>query len=68
MEWPLTLAATAVLAAFSAFCGWKGSRPPDIHRGPRLAPWHFLMMLGAVGVMLMVVHMLNLAGLKTGRN
>ncbi|HTK33710.1 MAG TPA: hypothetical protein VL358_00305 [Caulobacteraceae bacterium] len=67
MEWPVTLAVTLALAVFAALCGWAGSRPPDPRRGPRLAPYRFLMMMGVMGLLLMAVHMLNLMGLKTGR-
>jgi hypothetical protein len=67
MDWPFTLAAAAVLGGLTVLCGWLGARPPDPRRGPRLAPYRFLMMLGATGLMLLAVHMLNLAGVKTGR-
>jgi hypothetical protein len=67
MDWPVTLAVTLALAALAGLFGWAGSRPPNIQRGPRLIPYRFLMMMSAVGVMLMLVHMLNLAGMKTGR-
>ena len=67
MDWPITLAAAAVLAALTGLSGWAGARPPNPHRGPRLVPWRFLMVLGFTGLMLVVVHMLNMAGVKTGR-
>ena len=67
MDLPTTLAATALLAALGAFCGWRGARPPDPLRGPRLTPWPLLMALAAVGVLLMLVHAVNLLGVTTGR-
>ena len=67
MDWSLTLAAAAALAGLTGLFGWAGSRAPDLRRGPRLIPYRFLMMLSAVGLILMIVHMLNLAGVKTGR-
>ena len=39
----------------------------DPSRGPRLAPWRFLMLLSAAVVLYMLVHLLNLAGVTTGR-
>ncbi len=63
----ITLAVTAILAAFGVFSGWRGARPPDPHRGPRLVPWRFLMLLSAAGVLLMAVHIVNLMGVTTGR-
>jgi hypothetical protein len=67
LDWPTTLIAAGVLLVLTVLAGWAGSRPPDLMKGPRLVPYRFLMTLGAVGLMLLLVHMLNLAGLKTGR-
>jgi hypothetical protein len=67
MDWPTTLAITAAAAGLTALFGWLGARPPDLSRGPRLVPWRVLMVLSAVGTLLMLVHMLNLAGVATGR-
>ena len=66
MDLTFTLCATAAAIAVAAFCGWRGARPPDFSRGPRLVPWRFLMMMGIMVVILMVVHLANLAGMKTG--
>jgi hypothetical protein len=63
----LTLALTAGLLALGAFAGWRGARPPDPMRGPRMIPWRFLMLLAAVAVLVMVVHLVNLMGVRTGR-
>jgi len=50
---PLILAAAC--AAVATLCGWRGARPPDPMRGPRLIPWRFLMVLaGAAAVLLFV--------------
>ncbi len=67
MDWPVTLALAAVGAAFAVFCGWRGARPPNLVKGPRLVPWRFLMLLSGFWVILMLVHMANLAGIETGR-
>lgn len=67
MDLGTTLALTASLAAVAVFAGWRGARPPDLRRGPRLLPWRFLMMLAAAGVLVLVVHLVNLAGFATGR-
>ena len=45
----LILDAALALAALAAFAGWRGARPPDPRRGPRLAPWRLLMLLAATG-------------------
>jgi len=57
---------SACLAA-ALFAGWRGAQPPNPFRGPRLAPWRFLMILAACAAFVLVVHLVNLAGLKTGR-
>jgi hypothetical protein len=66
MDWPITFATTAAALALAVLAGWRGARPPDPHRGPRMVPWRFLMVLAAFGLILMLVHMANLAGLTTG--
>lgn len=61
----LWLAAACMTAAL--FAGWRGARPPNPMRGPRLVPWRFLMTLAACGAMVFVVHLVNLLGVNTGR-
>jgi hypothetical protein len=63
----LTLSLAVLLGAFAVFAGWRGARPPDPRRGPRLIPWRFLMALAALGVLVLLVHLVNLLGLVTGR-
>jgi hypothetical protein len=67
MDWPITLTLAASAAVLTGLFGWLGARPPDLARGPRLVPWRLLMVLSAVGLILMLVHMANLAGVATGR-
>lgn len=67
MDLQMTLAAAAGLAALGLFAGWRGARPPDPHRGPRMIPWRFIMLLAAAGAILMLVHAVNLMGFTTGR-
>ena len=64
---PVTLFSAAVGIGLTVLCGWRGARPPDVVRGPRLVPWRFLMLLSAAWVLLMVVHLFNLMGVETGR-
>ncbi|HEY8574430.1 hypothetical protein [Phenylobacterium sp.] len=67
MPLPLTLTLIAVLAALVAFAGWRGARPPDLVKGPRLVPWRAIMVTGAAVLLLLVVHLVNLLGVSTGR-
>ena len=67
MDLRLTLILLAGFVAFGLFAGWRGARPPNPHRGPRLMPWRFLMLLAAALALLMLVHVVNLLGVTTGR-
>jgi len=67
MDWPLTLLLLVGGAALASFAGWRGARPPDLVRGPRLLPWRLIMVLSAAAVLLGLVHAANLLGVETGR-
>ncbi|MCC7267730.1 MAG: hypothetical protein IT546_10380 [Caulobacteraceae bacterium] len=66
----MTLQTTlAILAGFvlaALICGWLGARPTRPGR-VRMAPWRFMMLLAAAGAILMIVHLVNLLGVTTGR-
>jgi len=64
---PITLAVTAFLVALGVFAGWRGSRPPDLARGVRMIPWRAIMVFSTAAVLIMMVHLINLLGLNTGR-
>ena len=67
MDLWITLAALFVAALLATLFGWLGARKPDPARGPRLAPYRFLMLLSAAVVLMMLVQLLQLAGFRTGR-
>jgi hypothetical protein len=67
MDLNLTLALTAAFLAVAVFAGWRGARPPDFLKGPRMIPWRFIMVTAAAGLLVLVVHLVNLLGVKTGR-
>ncbi|HVI31327.1 hypothetical protein [Phenylobacterium sp.] len=67
MSLPVTLALAAALAALTVFAGWRGARPPNPFRGPRMIPWRAIMVTAAAFLLIVVVHLLNLLGVKTGR-
>jgi hypothetical protein len=67
MSMPTTLALTAALLLLAVFAGWRGSRPPDLIRGVRMVPWRAVMVFSSAGAMLMLVHVVNLIGVSTGR-
>jgi hypothetical protein len=67
MRLTLTLWLLGACVALAIFAGWRGARPPDPMRGPRMAPWRFLMLLAACLALVFVVHLANLLGLHTGQ-
>ena len=67
MNMPLTLMIAAGLLGLVVFAGWRGARPPNPHRGPRLMPWRFIMLLAAACLLPVLVHVASLLGLIAGR-
>lgn len=67
MSFTVTLACTAAAVALAAFCGWMGSRPPNPVKGPRLIPYRAIMLLAGTLAVLLVAHLANLGGMRTGR-
>lgn len=63
MDMTLSLCVAGGFLATAVFAGWRGARPPNPHRGPRLIPWRFLMLLGAVGLLFTLAYIAELAGL-----
>lgn len=58
MDAVLTLILLIVSIAVVVFAGWRGSRPPDIMRGPRMVPWRFLMLAFAALAFLLLIHLM----------
>lgn len=67
MDWTGSLIGAAMALGACVFFGWRGSRPPDFARGPRMIPHQMLMLLSAAALLVMIVHLINLAGINTGR-
>lgn len=67
MDLALTTGLLVAVLAFTGFSGWRGAAPFDPRRGPRLVPWRFLMVTAAVLALVLLVHLVNLLGLHTGR-
>jgi hypothetical protein len=60
MDLNATIALSAALAALAALAGWRGARPPDPKRGPRLMPWRLMMLLCAAGFVFAAGHLVAL--------
>jgi hypothetical protein len=63
MDLPLTLTLAAALLALGLLAGWRGARPPDPHKGPRMIPWRLIMVTAAALLLPMLVHLAYLLGL-----
>ena len=62
MDLTVTLSVLIAAVALAVFAGWRGSRPPDLIRGPRMVPWRFVMVLSSATVLFMILHLMTLAG------
>jgi hypothetical protein len=67
MDLPFTLAIGAGLVALAAFAGWRGARPPNPHRGPRLIPWRFIMLAAVACLLPVLIHLAALLGISSGQ-
>jgi hypothetical protein len=62
---PLTVILVIVSGVFTALFGYLGTRPMNVHKGPRMVPWTFLMLLCFTATLFLIVHLLNLLGIQT---
>lgn len=67
MTLALTSSLAAIFIAIALLAAWRGARPFNPLKGPRMIPWRMIMLLSAALTMLMLVHVLNLVGVTTGR-
>ena len=63
MDLTVTIATCAGLLALAVISGWRGARPPNPHRGPRMVPWRFIMLLSAAGLLGALTWLAGLLGL-----
>ena len=67
MPLELTAAILVALLAIAAFAGWRGGKPPNPAKGPRMMPWRLIMVTASAFALFMMVHIVNLLGITTGR-
>jgi hypothetical protein len=67
MNLTLTLGLGAAMLAIGLLCAWRGAAPPNPHKGPRLIPYRFLMVLCGAVLLYLAAHLLTIAGVTTGR-
>jgi hypothetical protein len=64
MTLSLTLSLLAASVAATVFTAWRGARPVNLVRGPRMIPWRFLMLLCATLAALLLIHVGTLLGFQ----
>ena len=67
MDLPATIATCIALLALAVVAGWLGARPPNPHRGPRMVPWRFIMLLASAGLLGALTWLVGLLGLTGPR-
>lgn len=67
MDISTTLTITVALVGLTAFAAWRGARPPNLIKGPRMIPWRMVMVVSAAVVLYLLVHLAALAGLYHDR-
>jgi hypothetical protein len=67
MSMTLTLALLAFALGLMVFAGWRGGRPLDLTKGPRMVPWRFIMMLSGATAALLLIHIVTLMGVARPR-
>lgn len=65
MTLPVTLTILAAAVALFAYGSWRAALPAD-PLNPRLIPWRPLIIVAGVVALLMLAHLVNLAGVTTG--
>ncbi len=64
-DWIVPLLVLAGLLGLAVYANWKAGQPWDDLR-PRLVPWRLVLILSGFAIILVLVHLANLAGLETG--
>jgi hypothetical protein len=62
----ITAIALAACVGSTVVFGWLGARPRTDLTRPRMVNWQVLMLIAAAVSMMMLVHVANLVGVKTG--
>jgi len=64
LDWTVSLLLLAT-AGLAVYANWKAGQPWDDLR-PRIVPWRLVLILSGFVLILILVHLVNLAGLETG--
>jgi hypothetical protein len=65
VDWSTTLVLLILSLGGFGFSSWRASRPAEFGK-VRMIPWTALSIICAVFALFMLIHAVNLAGIKTG--
>jgi amino acid transporter len=68
MEWTITIIAICVAAGATAFAAWTSGRPHKDSVRPQWMSWRLATVFAGAMLLFGLVHAVNLAGIKTGRD
>lgn len=60
MDLSLTLIILAITLVVAVVSGWRGALPPNLHKGPRMMPWRFMMLASIALAFLLMIHVATL--------
>ncbi|WP_293676263.1 hypothetical protein [uncultured Phenylobacterium sp.] len=63
MDVRIMLGLAGGLAALAGFAGWRGARPPNPMKGPRLIPWRMIMVLATAAAIAVLFTALQALGI-----
>jgi len=67
MDLSTTLTITVAFVGLTSFAAWRGARPPNLIKGPRMIPWRIVMVSSAACALMGLVHLASLLGLHQSR-
>jgi hypothetical protein len=65
VDWAATLTLLVISLCGFGFASWRASRPAEFGK-VRLIPWTTVSLICGVAALFMLVHAVNLMGIKTG--
>jgi hypothetical protein len=66
MDWTSTFIILGLSAGLFVLSSWRAARPTEFGK-VRMIPWTSLILVSGMIAIFMLVHLVNLAGIQTGR-
>lgn len=65
LDWILTLGGLVAFAVLAVVANWRAGLPWDDAK-PRVLPWRLILIFSGFVCVVLLVHLVNLAGVQTG--